>query len=66
MKEAGESQFLSHRIAANDMPGFKNQARVACFPQVGCRNQAVMASASYDKVELFCHRCFLLRIWYLK
>jgi hypothetical protein len=42
------------------MPGFKDQARVACFTQVGRCNQAVMARASYDKVELFRHHGFLL------
>ena len=55
MEEARESEFLGHGVAADDMPGFEYQARVACFSQVGGGNEAIMACAGYDDVELFCH-----------
>ena len=59
MEEARESEFLGHGVAADDMPGFEYQARVACFSQVGGGNEAIMACARYDDVELFCHLCLL-------
>jgi hypothetical protein len=55
MEEAREGKFLGHGIAAYYMSGLKHEARVARLAQVSGGNQAIMASASYDNVVLFCH-----------
>jgi hypothetical protein len=55
MEEAREGKFLGHGIAANNMPGLKHEARVACLAQVSGGNQAIMTSASYHNVKLFSH-----------
>src|SRR5712692_114505 len=59
MQEAGQCQFLGHGIAADDGPGFQNQAGESRLPQIGSRNQTIVARSSYDDIKLFSHICLL-------